>query len=135
MISTDQNLSIWGLPAYFARTAHVAIKEPKHIYSIKFITSEIQSFFISEADPGVLFFLLRDSVIRSMAPLGTGSQYLNEYWKHTKKFNEIVRAVCHFTEPGVVALATKCHRNLIIYDIYEDRLMRIIELTNQKNPP
>lgn len=85
-ISTDQNLGVWSLPPKGL---------PKHKYSIKFMTAELQSFFSSEADPGVIFMLLRDSVIRSMSPLGEGSQYLNEYWRHTKKFSKISKAICH----------------------------------------
>ena len=85
--STDQNMSIWEI-----REA----KPPKHKYSIKFLTSSVQSIFFCESDAKVMFLLLKDSIIRSSVPLGQGAYYLNEYWKFTKKF-KISKAVCHPT--------------------------------------
>lgn len=97
---------------------------PKHQYSIKFNTSSTASIFSCEADPKVMFILLRDSIIRSSVPLGEGAYYLNEYWKYTKKF-KIVKAICHPCELGVVGMITVCGK-VIVYDVYEDRLMKII---------
>ena len=71
-----------------------------------------------------MFLLLKDSIIRSAVPLGQGAYYLNEYWKFTKKF-KVLKAVCHPTELGIMGMITDCSK-IIVYDVYEDRLMKII---------
>jgi hypothetical protein len=117
MISTDHNLSVWQ--------NSVNNMPIKNLYSIKFLTAYPLNIFFSENDHRTIFFLLRDSVIRSCSPLDKGAHYLNEYWKFTKKFR-IKKAVSHVTEMGVVGLITEC-KKILIYDIYEDRLMSIID--------
>jgi hypothetical protein len=73
-----------------------------------------------------VFALLRDSAVRSFTPLEEGSHQLNEYWKFSKKF-KIKKAVCHPFEQGVLALVTEC-THIQLYDVYEDRLMKLIEI-------
>ena len=63
-------------------------------YNVKFITAELVSIFYGEGDPKTVFFLLKDSNIRSMAPLSGQNYYLNEYWKFTKKF-KVIKAIAH----------------------------------------
>lgn len=75
------------------------------MYNIKFITAELTSIFYCQADPKIVFFLLKDSIIRSAVPLSTQNYYLNEYWKYTKKFR-VVKAVAHLEEPGITAMVT-----------------------------
>ncbi len=119
MVSTDHNLTIWQLAAGQSVQA-------KYLYSIKFLTAPVSYFFHAEHDPRTIFTLLKDSAIRSFSPLEEGSHQLNEYWKFSKKY-KIKKATCHPSEPGIVALATECNR-LQLYDIYEDRLMKLIEI-------
>lgn len=85
-----------------------------------------QSVFFCECEPSLVFVLLGDSVVRSCAPLGEAAYCLHEHWKFTKKFT-VTKAVCHPTEAGVVAMMTACFK-VLLYDIYEDRLMRVLEV-------
>jgi len=116
MISTDHNLTIWLKQG----------NSIKYLYSIKFLTAPVQYFFNSEVEPKTVYALLKDSAIRSFIPLEEGSHQINEYWKFSKKY-KIKKAVFHPSEEGIVAMATECHR-LQLYDIYEDRLMKLVEI-------
>lgn len=90
------------------------------------MTASTQSIFFCENDPKVIFILLKDSIIRSCIPLSEGSYFLNEYWKFTKKF-KITKAICHPTDLGIMCMMAEAGK-LIIYDIYEDRLMKLIDI-------
>jgi hypothetical protein len=95
------------------------------------VTAELVSIFHGECDPKTVFFLLKDSNIRSAAPLSGQSYFLNEYWKFTKKF-KVIKAVAHLEEPGITAMVTDTNL-ILIYDLYDDRLMKIYDL-HIKNP-
>jgi hypothetical protein len=60
MVSTDHNLTVWE-----KNQSHL----PKYIYSLKFLTSSISFFFTPQHDPHTIFALLKDSNLRSFAPL------------------------------------------------------------------
>lgn len=109
MIATDHILTVWARvkhqhnDTYFEEIGSVMrntsveiLQKPslKYLYSIKFLTAAPTTIFTCEQDPYTLFFLLKDSIVRSCSPLDVGSHYLNEYWKFTKKY-KIVKAVCH----------------------------------------
>lgn len=84
-ISTDHNLSVWQIAPQ---------GKVKFVYTLKFLTAAVQSFFYPESDPRNVFALLKDSAVRSFTPLDEGSHQLNEYWKFSKRF-KIKKAVCH----------------------------------------
>lgn len=108
MVSTDHNLTVWQtLPNK---------TEVKYLFSVKFLTSPVLSFFTSQDDPRNVFALLKDSNIRSFSPLEEGSHQLAEYWKFSKKYT-IKKACCHPSEQGIMALVTECNR-VQLYDIY-----------------
>lgn len=115
-VSTDHNLTIWQVQGK---------SETKYLYSIKFLTAPVQNFFYSESDPRNLFALLKDSAVRSFTPLEKGGNQINEYWKFSKKYR-IKKAMCHPLEQGVLCLSTECNK-VQLYDIFEDRLMKLIE--------
>lgn len=97
IISTDHNLTVWDIVSQPGKA--------KFIYTLKFLTASVNSFFYSESDPRNVFALLKDSAVRSFTPLDEGSHQLNEYWKFSKKF-KIKKAVCHPSEQGVLGLVT-----------------------------
>lgn len=113
-ISTDQTLNMW----WSTPTGTLV-----HKFTIKFLTSELESIFYSEADPNTLFFLLKDSFIRSVAPLSKSKWFLAEYWRHARKY-KIVKAVAHPYEQGIVCMLTSCNK-VIVYDLFDDRLCKI----------
>jgi hypothetical protein len=60
VISTDHNLTVWEKGP---------LGRVKYIYTLKFLTASVQSFFYSETDPRNVFALLKDSAVRSFTPL------------------------------------------------------------------